>query len=89
VKSVKSVVNILACLIHQTNYLLDQQLRRLEKDFVEPGGLRENMTLARSNTAPSKAGGKHERRTAEKRTTDYADGTDKEIPIREIRTIRG
>jgi four helix bundle suffix protein len=35
------------CLIHQTNYLLDQQLRRLEKDFVERGGLRENMTRAR------------------------------------------
>jgi len=41
------VANILICLIHQTNYLLDQQLRRLEKDFVEHGGLRENMTRAR------------------------------------------
>jgi len=41
------VANILVCLIHQTNYLLDQQLRRLEKDFVERGGLRENMTRAR------------------------------------------
>ena len=41
------VANILICLIHQTNYLLDQQLRRLEKDFVEKGGLRENMTRAR------------------------------------------
>ena len=41
------VANIIICLIHQTNYLLDQQLRRLEKDFVERGGLRENMTRAR------------------------------------------
>src|SRR5437879_1032613 len=41
------VANIIICLIHQTNYLLDQQLRRLEKDFVEQGGLRENMTRAR------------------------------------------
>ncbi len=41
------VANIIICLIHQTNYLLDQQLRRLEKDFVEHGGLRENMTRAR------------------------------------------
>ena len=41
------VANIIICLIHQTNYLLDQQLRRLEKDFVEKGGLRENMTRAR------------------------------------------
>src|SRR5205823_9547691 len=35
------VANIALCLIHQTNYLLDQQLKRLEKDFVEGGGLRE------------------------------------------------
>jgi four helix bundle suffix protein len=39
--------NILICLIHQTNYLLDQQLRQLEKAFVEEGGLRERMTRAR------------------------------------------
>lgn len=41
------VANIIICLIHQTNYLLDQQIRRLEKDFLEKGGLRENMTRAR------------------------------------------
>ena len=41
------VANILICLIHQTNYLLDQQLRRLEKDFLNEGGLRERMTRAR------------------------------------------
>ena len=41
------VANILISLIHQANYLLDQQLRRLEKDFVEQGGLRERMTRAR------------------------------------------
>jgi len=41
------VANIGLCLIHQTNYLLDQQLRRLEKDFVQHGGLRERMTRAR------------------------------------------
>jgi len=35
------VANILICLIHQTNYLLDQQLRQLEKAFLEEGGLRE------------------------------------------------
>ena len=35
------------CLIHQTNYLLDQQQRRLEKDFIEQGGLRERMTRVR------------------------------------------
>ncbi|HWB61443.1 MAG TPA: four helix bundle suffix domain-containing protein, partial [Chthoniobacteraceae bacterium] len=38
------VANIIICLIHQTNYLLDQQLRRLEQDFLKKGGLRERMT---------------------------------------------
>jgi four helix bundle suffix protein len=33
--------------IHQTNYLLDQQLRQLEKAFLKEGGLRERMTRAR------------------------------------------
>jgi four helix bundle suffix protein len=41
------VANIALCLIHQANYLLDQQIRRLEKDFVQHGGLRERMTRAR------------------------------------------
>jgi four helix bundle suffix protein len=41
------VANIALCLTHQANYLLDQQIRRLEKDFVEEGGLRERMTRAR------------------------------------------
>lgn len=41
------VANIAICLIHQANYLLDQQLKALEKAFLENGGLRERMTLAR------------------------------------------
>jgi four helix bundle suffix protein len=41
------LANIAICLIHQANYLLDQQIRRMEKDFLEKGGLRENMTRAR------------------------------------------
>ena len=41
------VANIAICLIHQTNYLVDQQLRRLEQDFLEQGGLRERMTRVR------------------------------------------
>ena len=44
------VANIALCLIHQTNYLLDQQIRRLEKDFLKEGGLRERMTRAGCNT---------------------------------------
>jgi four helix bundle suffix protein len=49
------VANILICLIHQTNYLLDQQLRQLEKAFLKEGGIRERMTRARLS-ARSKAG---------------------------------
>jgi four helix bundle suffix protein len=41
------LANITICLIHQTNYLLDQQLRALEKDFLDQGGLRERMFKAR------------------------------------------
>ncbi|MDD2706513.1 MAG: four helix bundle suffix domain-containing protein [Verrucomicrobiae bacterium] len=46
-RSSKVVANILICLIHQTNYLLDRHLRRLEEAFVKEGGLRERMTRAR------------------------------------------
>lgn len=41
------VANIIVCLIHQTNYLLDRQLRSLETAFLKEGGLRERMTRAR------------------------------------------
>lgn len=41
------VANIAICLIHQTNFLLDRQMRRLECDFLKEGGLRERMTRAR------------------------------------------
>ena len=43
----KVIANIAICLIHQTNYLLDQQLRSLERNFLEQGGLRERMFQAR------------------------------------------
>jgi four helix bundle suffix protein len=39
--------NIIICLIHQTNYLLDRQIRQLEQAFLREGGLRERMTRAR------------------------------------------
>jgi four helix bundle suffix protein len=46
-RSLQTVANIAICLIHQKNYLLDRQIRRLELDFVEEGGLRERMMRAR------------------------------------------
>lgn len=39
--------NVIVGLIKVTCYLLDQQLRRLEQDFLKEGGLRERMTRAR------------------------------------------
>jgi four helix bundle suffix protein len=39
--------NVIAGLIKVTCYLLDKQIRRLERDFVKEGGLRERMTRAR------------------------------------------
>ncbi len=39
--------NVMIGLIKLTNYLLDRQLKRLEQDFLEDGGLRERMTRAR------------------------------------------
>ena len=35
--------NTVICLIHQTNYLLDQQLRQLAKTFLEEGGFTERL----------------------------------------------
>ena len=41
------VANLAVCLIHQTNFLLDRQLRSLGEAFLNDGGLRERMTQAR------------------------------------------
>ena len=35
--------NTIICLIHQTNYLLDQQLRQLAKTFLDEGGFTERL----------------------------------------------
>ena len=40
--------NTMICLIHQTNYLLDQQLRALEKEFLKEGGFTEKLYRVRS-----------------------------------------
>jgi len=41
------IANIAICLICQADYLIDQQIKRLEKEFIEQGGLRERMTRVR------------------------------------------
>lgn len=40
--------NTVICLIHQTNYLLDQQLRQLEQTFLREGGFTERLYHARA-----------------------------------------
>jgi restriction system protein len=41
--SAEVAANTIICLIHQTNYLLDQQLRQLETAFLEQGGFTERL----------------------------------------------
>jgi four helix bundle suffix protein len=47
-KEPEFAANAAICLIHQTNYLLDQQLRALEKEFLKEGGFTEKLYRARS-----------------------------------------
>lgn len=46
--------NAIVGLIKLTTYLLDQQIRRLERDFLREGGLRERMTRAASPSGANK-----------------------------------
>lgn len=46
--------NVMISLIHQTNYLLDRQLKSLADSFAEKGGLRERMYNARVNSRNAK-----------------------------------
>jgi four helix bundle suffix protein len=41
------VANTLLCLIHQANYLLDQQIAALEQQFIQEGGYSERLAAAR------------------------------------------
>ena len=43
----ETCANIIICLIRQTNYLLDQQLKALEADFLEEGGFAERLYHSR------------------------------------------
>jgi restriction system protein len=42
--------NTIICIIHQTNYLLDQLLRQLEQQFLKEGGFTEKLYNARKNS---------------------------------------
>ncbi len=43
----EEVANTLICLIHQANYLLDQQISALEQSFIQGGGYSEQLASAR------------------------------------------
>jgi four helix bundle suffix protein len=43
----ETAANTLICLIHQANYLLDRQIRGLERQFIEQGGYSERLAAAR------------------------------------------
>ena len=44
----ESAANCLICLIHQANFLLDRQLKALEKSFLEEGGFAERLYQKRT-----------------------------------------
>lgn len=46
-KNSEQAANVLLTLIHQANYLLDQQLAALEKEFLEQGGFTERLYTLR------------------------------------------
>jgi four helix bundle suffix protein len=54
VKEPEIAANAAICLIHQTNYLLDQQLRALEKGFLKEGGFTERLYRTRSQVRQKK-----------------------------------
>ncbi len=60
-KSAETAANTLICLIHQANFLLDQLIRRLERDFVEDGGFTERLYSARSQKRQEKESDRSDR----------------------------
>jgi restriction system protein len=50
--------NTLVCLVHQTNYLLDQLLRQLEQQFLKDGGFTEKLYRVRSQARSNPYKGK-------------------------------
>jgi four helix bundle suffix protein len=70
------VANAVVCLIHQANYLLDQQIAALERDFIHKGGYSEHLAAAR---LAERAGQKH--RTDPTDPTDRSDDPPPACPL--------
>jgi four helix bundle suffix protein len=66
--------NAVICLIHQANFLLDQQIAALEKQFVAEGGYSEQLAAARLA----------ERQRRRQATNDPSDRTDRTDPTDHI-----
>ncbi|NCA81423.1 MAG: four helix bundle protein [Opitutae bacterium] len=64
------VANALICLIHQANYLLDQQIAALERGFIRDGGYSEKLAAARIA----------ERQRSQRNPTDPTDPSDPTNP---------
>jgi four helix bundle suffix protein len=62
--------NAIICLIHQTNYLLDQQITALEQAFIAEGGYSEQLATARLA----------QRRQSRRDRTDPSDPSDRAEP---------
>jgi len=45
----EDAANAAICLLHQANYLLDQQLRALDREFLEKGGFTERLYSRRTS----------------------------------------
>ena len=65
------VANAVICLIHQANYLLDQQIAALERSFIHEGGYSEKLAAARY----AARGG--QRQSAQADRTDRTDPSDR------------
>lgn len=48
-RSDETIANIAITLIHQTDWMLNKLIEKLEIKFVESGGMREQMTKARKD----------------------------------------
>jgi len=63
------VANAVICLIHQANYLLDEQIAGLEREFISEGGYTEQLAAARLE--------ERRRQSEDRSQTDPTDRTDR------------
>lgn len=75
------VANALICLIHQANYLLDQQISALERDFIHEGGYSENLAAARRAERAREKGDRTDPTDPSDDQTDQADHAAPTCPV--------